>query len=86
MADREAQYDPYIPAGSAPAGGAQQNAPGRTAALQAVSQYFSTPSIFRMRWLLFGCADDGEVFDISDHKQAQELCNFDGKGAQGQQE
>jgi len=41
MAEREAQYDPYIPSGGAsgePA--AQKSAPGnqRTAALQAVSQ------------------------------------------------
>jgi len=37
MADREGQYDPYIPAGGAPAAGSTQNAPGnqRTAALQA---------------------------------------------------
>jgi hypothetical protein len=73
MADREAQYDPYIPAGSAPAGGAQHNAPGsqRTAALQAVSRSFSISSIFWMRWPLFGCVDDGEVYDISDRKQAR---------------
>jgi len=37
MAEREGQYDPYIPAGGAPAGGSTQNAPSnqRTAALQA---------------------------------------------------
>ena len=57
MAERDAQYDPYIPAGGAApaAGGAQQN-PGnqRTAALQAVSctlfylhlpSYQDTPSV-----------------------------------------
>jgi hypothetical protein len=39
MADRDAQYDPYIPSGGAPAAGTAQAAPGnqRTAALQAVS-------------------------------------------------
>jgi hypothetical protein len=48
MAEREGQYDPYIPAGSAggpAAGGTAPSAPGnqRTAALQAVSRviYFS---------------------------------------------
>jgi hypothetical protein len=53
MADRDAQYDPYIPAGgAAPAGG--QGAPGnqRTAALQAVSDLFIVQwceDVFRMR-------------------------------------
>jgi hypothetical protein len=39
MAERDAQYDPYIPAGGAPAASSAQAAPGnqRTAALQAVS-------------------------------------------------
>lgn len=39
MAAENNQYDPYIPAGGAPAAGGAQAAPGnqRTAALQAVS-------------------------------------------------
>ena len=42
MADREQPYDPYIPAGNnAGAGGAGQDGNHRTAALQAVGDYFS---------------------------------------------
>jgi hypothetical protein len=47
MAERDGQYDPYIPAsGAAPAGtGTSQSAPGnqRTAALQAVSRIIFSP-------------------------------------------
>ena len=41
MADREQPYDPYIPSGNSQPGGSSGNGGNqRTAALQAVRQYF----------------------------------------------